>query len=343
MERLLAAFRELSLDPATAAAERVAPLLYSADPAEASPILRKAYYESAANNILLLDALDELTRAFTSRGVRFVVLKGADFARSLYPDAALRPMGDLDVLVASGDLAGAEAALAGLGYRPGIPEMASGLSRAAHHARLYARGAVGVDLHWSLVGHETDERAPRLEWFWRRKAGLGLDPTASLLYLAAHMKLQHFDERPPLIWLADVYLLAARPNVDWIALFDAARNFGWEAALAATAFEVETRLVVELPPPLSARAMPISVPPRDRGGRADHAWVELRTLPLRARAALARAILFPAPSYVRFRYRPRPGWIWPLYYPIRWARVLAGLFSVLVKPQGARPLSGRIS
>jgi hypothetical protein len=343
MERLLAALRELSLDPAAAAAERVAPLLYSAAPAGASPLLRKAYYESAANNLLLLDALDELTRAFTARGVRFFVLKGADFARSLYPDAALRPMGDLDVLVASGDLAQAEAALAGLGYRPGIPEMASGLSRAARHARLYARGNVGVDLHWSLVGHESDERAPSLEWFWGRTAGLGLDPTASLLYLAAHMKLQHFDERPPLVWLADVLLLAERPDVDWTALFDAARDFGWEAALAATAFEVESRLGLKLPAPLSARAMPFSTADHDRPGRAEHAWVELRTLPFRRRAALARAILFPAPSYVRFRYRPRPGWIWPLFYPIRWARVLAGLFSVLVKPRGARPLSKGIS
>jgi hypothetical protein len=320
MERLLAALQSLSLDSKTAAAERVAPLLYFGAPEGAAPFLRKAYYESAARNLLLLDALDELTAALASRGVRPVLLKGADFATGLYPSAALRPMSDLDLWVAPEEVTLAESALARLGYRPGAPDMTPGLTRAIRHARLYVGGArneVAIDLHWSLVGHDTDRRAPSLDWFRGRVVESRLDATASLLYLAAHMKLQHYDERAPLIWLSDFYLLSQRSEVDWQVLFDAARSFRWEAALAATAAEVQARLGIELPSPLAAYARAVSMAVPDQKGGPEHAWNELATLSVRGRAALLKAYVFPSPAYVRFRYRPQPAWTWPLCYPVR--------------------------
>jgi len=349
MERLLAALQSLALDPETATAERVAPLLFSGSPDTDSPVLRKAYYETAARNMLLLDALDELTSALASRGVRPVVLKGADFATSLYPSAALRPMSDLDLWVAPEEVTLAESALASLGYRPGAPDMTPGLTRAIRHARLYVGGAkndVAMDLHWSLVGHDTDRRAPSLDWFRERcvdsraSKASRLDATASLLYLAAHMKLQHYDERAPLIWLSDFYLLSQRPEVDWQVLFDAARSFRWEAALAATAAEVQARLGIQLPSPLAAYARAVSMAIPDHKGGAEHAWNELATLSFRGRAALLKAFLFPSPSYVRFRYRPSPAWAWPLCYPLRWARLLSGALSLAVRPRRSRPLLG---
>lgn len=343
MEKLLVALKSLGLDPEAAAAERVAPLLYYGSRDTAPPALRKAYYESAARNLFLLDALDELETALASRGVRPVLLKGADFATSLYPSAALRPMSDLDLWVAPEEAAPAETTLASLGYRPAAPDMTPGLARAIRHARLYVSGArddVAVDLHWSLVGHDIDRRAPSLDWFRGRVAFSRLDATASLLYLAGHMKLQHYDERAPLIWLSDFYLLSLRSEVDWETLFEAARSFRWEAALAATAAEVRARLGIELPSPLRAYARTVSMAIPERKGGPEHAWNELATLAFRGRAALLKAYLFPSPSYVRFRYRPRPAWAWPLCYPLRWARLLSGAVSLAVRPRRCRPLLG---
>jgi hypothetical protein len=340
MDRLLAALHSLSLDPETAVAERVAPLLYHA---EKAPELRKAYYESAARNLLLFEALDELTSALAARGVRPVLLKGADFARRLYPNAALRPMSDLDLWISAAEVPPAERALASLGYRPGAPEMSPGLARAIRHARLYVGGArrdVAIDLHWSLVGHDTDRRAPALDWFQVRARDSRLDATASLLYIAAHMKLQHYDERLPLIWLSDFYLLSLLPEVDWDALFAAARDFRWETALAATAAEVSSRLGLELPAPLAARARAVSMAIPEHKGGPERAWNELSTLSIRGRAALLRAYLLPTPSYVRFRYRPRPAWTWPLCYPLRWARLLSSAVSLALRPHRTRPLLG---
>ena len=343
MERLLAALQSLDLDPATATTERVAPLLYFGDSAGAAPVLQKAYYESAARNLLLFEALDMLSAALASRGVRPVLLKGADFARHLYPSAALRPMSDLDLWVSPEEVARAESALASLGYRQGAPEMTPGLARAIRHARLYVggvRGDVAIDLHWSLVGHDADRRAPSLDWFRARTRDSRLDPTASLLYLAAHMKLQHYDERLPLIWLSDFYLLSQRPEMEWEALFDAARSFRWEAALAATAADVSSRLGLELPSPLAAYARSVSMAIPEHKGGPERAWNELSTLSFRGRAALLKAYLFPSPSYVRFRYRPQPAWTWPLCYFVRWARLLSSAASLAVRPRRSRPLLG---
>jgi hypothetical protein len=334
MERLLAALGNLSLTPERAATERVAPLLYFGGPETASPALRKSYYDSAARNLLLFEALDEILKAFTSCGLRPVLLKGADFARRLYPNPALRPMSDLDLWVAPDEVTGAESVLQALGYRSWAPDMSPGLSRAIRHARLYVGGArndIAVDLHWSLVRHDAAITAPYLDWFRSRVVDGRLDPMASLLYLAAHMKLQHHDESPTLLWLSDFYLLSTLPEVDSRALFDAAESFGWEGALAATVYEVQSRLGIELPAALSAYARPM--PPPHRLPGAEHAWNEFRTLSLRGRSALLKALLFPSPDYVRFRYRPRARWSWPLYYPVRWARILAGAASLALRPR----------
>jgi hypothetical protein len=338
-ERLLRALRSLALDPVTATNERVAPLLYSADPSGEAKALRKAYYDSAARNVLLFEALEELTQALAARGVRPVALKGADFARHLYPSPALRPMSDVDLWVSPDELPRAESALSSLGYRP-VPDMTPGLSRAVRHARTYAgaRPGVAIDLHWSLIGHESDRRAPSLEWFRSRVTDARLDATASLLYLAAHVKIQHYDETPPLLWLADFFLLSQKDDVDFPALFAAARSFGWDLALAGIADEVQTRLGVELPSALASCARPMPRTVSERKGGPEYAWNELRALPLRGRAALLRAWALPSPSYIRFRYRPQPAWTWPLFYPVRWARMVSSAASIAIAPRRARPL-----
>jgi hypothetical protein len=154
------------------------------------------------------------------------------------------------------------------------------------------------------------------------------------------MKLQHHDEPPTLLWLSDFYLLSMRPEVDSRALFDAAESFGWEGALAATAYEVQSRLGTEIPAALAAIARPMPAPNRAPG--AEHAWNEFTTLSLRGRSVLLKALLFPSPAYVRFRYRPRPRWSWPLYYLLRWARILTGAASLALRPRRSRTLLGQV-
>jgi hypothetical protein len=44
---------------------------------------------------------------------------------------------------------------------------------------------------------------------------------------------------------------------------------------------------------------------------------------------LALGIALPSPAYVRWRYQPRPEWLWPLCYPYRWLDILREGLSTL--------------
>ena len=332
--------------------ERVAPLLYFAFeecgwPDDLSRDTRRAlereYFLSAGASVALLHAADEATTALANVGVRATLFKGSALARDLYPNPALRPMSDVDLWVPPEQAAQSEAVLTRLGYEPFGPEIVPGLTRRVRHARLYVRrdgpSYVGLDLHWSLVGHETDRRATPLGWFQSETRDVPggsfrrLSATAHLLYLAGHMKLQHFDEAIPLLWLIDFHLLLRSGDVDFDVLVDQANRCGWRGALAATARDVHDRLSVELAPPL-ARLVDDSTTADDWSESpgappAERVWNELRTLGWAERASLLRALLLPSLEYVRYRYRPEPAWSWPLAYPRRWAMMVtqAGAFA----------------
>jgi hypothetical protein len=60
--------------------------------------------------------LDAALAAFASAGVGATVVKGMHTARALFPDPGTRPMSDVDLVVAPGDVPAAEAALAAAGF-----------------------------------------------------------------------------------------------------------------------------------------------------------------------------------------------------------------------------------
>ena len=48
-----------------------------------------------------------------------------------------------------------------------------------------------------------------------------------------------------------------------------------------------------------------------------------RNLDARDRLGQLRGIFFPRPAYLRWRYHPKPEWLWPLWYVKRWWDLLA--------------------
>jgi hypothetical protein len=285
------------------------------------------------------------------------LLKGAALAASLYPNLALRPMCDLDLLVPADGLERAVQAVVELGYRRLVPEMAPGLDRQArYHVALSGgpQGQVSVELHWRLVAGEADWRSPPVEWFWRQTeswtmqqpdgrilSALQLRPTAHLLYLAAHLAFQHGGGSSRLGWLYDLHLILARrgDQLDWNALLEKAREFRWSAALGSALSRARDVLATPLPPDLleklaagrdveSERAVAAG---RSTGAsRGARVYEELRALDWRGRARLALAILWPSPDYLRWRHRLRPAWLWPLGYPYRWGVIAFQLLGALL-------------
>lgn len=354
-----------------AEAQGVAPLLSRCLPPGAPAALRgrlqRSYYISAAFNSLLVQELTCILKAFQQAGIPVVVLKGIDLAVDLYSDPALRVMTDLDVLAPYPYVPLAVRALSRLGYQ----KMAE--NHAHHHVLLHGgpQRQVPLELHWSLVEAfhpNTAGDAHALEWFWqhtqpwprraaqpaaadlRELGALALTAEANLLYLVAHLLQQHSGEGERLVWYYDLYLLlqrhAAAGELDWTALLAQARRLGWEGLLDQALHTLEERLSWPVPegylaarqalPPLEASRAAASPTGERRPTRTSVVWRGLRAQPLPRRMRLLWDLIFPEPAYLRWRYRPRPEWLWPLYYPYRWFDILRDSIQTLVKPESTR-------
>ena len=79
--------------------------------------LRTLYLRSLARNLKIFHELKNVLRLLTDAGIPVIALKGAYLAVGVYGDIALRPMGDVDLLVPKNRLAPARKALVDGGYR----------------------------------------------------------------------------------------------------------------------------------------------------------------------------------------------------------------------------------
>lgn len=287
-------------------------------PARARSSLAGAYYQSAAHNQLLIVALRQITTAFHDAGIPIQPLKGAALAGTLYPNPAIRPMSDLDLLIKPADLVDALALLGQLGYHT---------QKITYHAVLIGGpgGDNPIELHWCLPdGHAVPET-----WWARANdsdSGASLTvfncpfgPVEHLLYLSAHLLHQHRDW-PRLIWLLDLRLLVERlSDNEKTQALDLARSLGWEkvfvAALKHTG-QVFNEPLVELFPDL--QDLPAQFKAAGDSSRLRQAW---SLLGWRARGRLLTGLFFPTPHYLCWKYNPRPEWLWPVYYPRRWAEL----------------------
>jgi len=237
-----------------------------------------------------------------------------------------------------------------LDYHEYLPEASPGLDRLiSHHAHLRRDDSTGtlLELHWTLVASAAFRHAVSMDWFWENlepclpwceKFPPGeqckvyqLNPTANLLYLAAHQMLQHGGEHASLRWLLDLQRLIKYrgDQIDWQALVIQADQFGWSGALSAALEAVQECFGTTLPDgllsTLQAQTGPFDELVELKTGQAPTRilgeWKKLRSLNWPGRVRLFIALVFPSPAYIRWRYRPRPEWIWPLYYLYRWVDI----------------------
>ena len=337
----------------------VAPLLYwtftqAGWPASATPGLRSslttAFYQSAALNAVLYQELETILNGLESAQIPVIVLKGAHLARNLYPDSSLRPMHDLDLLGREEDFERARIVLHSMGYSQPLAYLSQNLNRTlGYHQYLGKKDSdlPGVELHWGLLAGSKDRRAAPVAWFWETSqpyqpsAGApnawltvrALAPTANLLYLAAHLFLKHRGVSGRLLWLYDVYLLLREhgEDVDWEVGLRKADEFDWTSALYGALLAAQEELGARLPEGLLEHLVScypdLSQQANRRGFRPQlqmaASWESLANLSWRARLQVWLAVLFPSPAHMRWRYDPHPAWLWPLYYPYKWAGMLA--------------------
>jgi Uncharacterised nucleotidyltransferase len=263
---------------AMAADQRLEPLLaWHAErgawplPATIAATWHKARRDAAMTALAQQSALRLALARLGEAGIAAVALKGVALAWRHYPEAALRPMRDLDLLVAEDRAIEASQVLAAAGFVPETTDAATLRQALADDHQLpgqYHPGlGVTIELHHRLGDppQRRGYRMPQLD-----PAGVMARATAvecggaTILCpapqdLAAHMIVHalygHRLDCGPLV-LADLHFLAAGGTVDWAALRDEAERGGWARGLDLLLALVE-RSFGTLPAPLSQR------PPHD--------------------------------------------------------------------------------
>jgi hypothetical protein len=185
--------------------------------------------ETAASNLILLKAYDEIADVLTRYNLRFVPVKGCDLVGTLYDDPGERPMTDIDILVHPDDFGLAVNVAAKLGYAdinyrfrlPGVWPSTT----------MY--GEIGgfsghLDLHY-CPGPEIGRR--RLETrrlFTQWEPGKRPTDEQRLLFSLIHHQNHFFDT--PLADLYEFLMLAERVDAD--AFKELARR--WDVVTAAS-------------------------------------------------------------------------------------------------------------
>ena len=163
-----------------AARHGVTPLLYlnlkAAAPTPYVPVavmhqLREAYLGNAVRNTRLYYQLARLLTALQKDNIAVIVLKGAHLAETVYGNVALRPMGDLDLMVRKSDLSRTAEKLVGMGYSFNAPADMKAYCEENHHLPAFlAPGGPAVEIHWLIplvISPSGEELAGlwRGEWF----------------------------------------------------------------------------------------------------------------------------------------------------------------------------------
>jgi hypothetical protein len=257
-------------------------------------------------------------RNLMAAGVEPLLIKGGDLRHRLYGDPAVRPMGDLDLLIPPGQLNRAEGALTRLGYalspnchnpRPGFRER----FRKELHFEPPLGVSLIIDLHWRIENvdgfYSLTYEGIRSRVLPQKYHGLTVQvpaPEHTLILLLLHA----LDEFHGAMQIIDLTLAAALLPIDWSFFLQEVRRLGCQAPIFLA--------LKEFAPIMNRRA----IPPEVMHQLADYrpSWVErvvLRRLfgyvtrhfaalyhhrCLKDWAAYLAAMVWPEPEYLAAIY-----------------------------------------
>lgn len=210
-----------------------------------------------------LATLDGLGEVLSAANVTVVALKGPLLAERLYPEGALRPSIDLDLLVAEHDLERAVRALEKAGWSADSSPTAAYSRRHHHHLQLRHEGQPPLELHFrARVGFGTV--MPAADLIGRSRGvesahGRGLrilEPEDEFVYLAVHAAAHGYVR---LLWLYDLKLHCRRyaGAIRWPTVVARARAVRVLTAVAFTCEMLRERLnlAIEDLPELRSRGL----------------------------------------------------------------------------------------
>ena len=182
--------------------------------------LREAYLIRAVETRTYLHVCDEVLRTLSDAHLSCLVVKGAALGRTVYPDPALRPAGDIDLLLRESDLGPAADALRAAGWRWKEPPIDFG----RHHlSPLEHQSGLTVELHRRLFSAYYELPVEAL--FDRSRTctlgdvpSLTLSPEDTLVHVCGHAA--RCRTRTSLRWVADALFVVQTHKIDWDMFLD---------------------------------------------------------------------------------------------------------------------------
>ena len=314
-----------------------APLL----PPAAIAYLRDVAFHSAARSLEISRGVAEVLEVLRRHDVPVIVLKGAHLGPLVYRNAALRTMGDVDVMVRRDHLARAEALLVQLGYRP-VHDPLQHVDYARHHHTrpLGKPGGMRVDVHWNIA-RPTAPFDVDLEEVWVRAvpariAGVEarvLSVEDLLLHLCLHASFDHkFRLGLRACW--DILEVVAHQGdaIVWDEVVRRAERWGIGRYVYVTLRLVRELLAADVPLTAIERLEPSDFTPQLLGWARTSIFAaaaetslspSVATLWTSGRlsaklAVLRRTLVPPRPAMARIYRTPADSRRLYLYYPLRW-------------------------
>ena len=184
--------------------------------------LESSYYTVATRNTLLYEKLNNILKYFQEAEIEVILLKGVALAGTIYPDIALRPMYDIDILIHKQDFSLVEDKLKELGY-----------INSSAYPEDFHKDNMMVDVHWDLmnitrVKSRMQSYRINMDEIWKNSRIIAsngqksriLSPEHFLMDLCLHLVLHH--GLSGLIWFIDIARLIEyyKNEIDWNRFVD---------------------------------------------------------------------------------------------------------------------------
>jgi hypothetical protein len=211
------------------------------------------------SNAVYRAAASRLDAAARRLSIPYVAIKGAALLATIYPESGIRPLSDLDLIVASRE--DALRLVRGLGLDPPSSHGREFIKRFGEYDRLARpwfleeeRAQAEIEIHfpvpdspYSLSEFIGLACGPILEGSRTRAGVRVIDPTHHLVLLLLHLIYQHLGAK--LIWHVDIARLIRLEGkeIDWGRVLAWADRLGYRAAFAAVLASIRDRLGAGVP------------------------------------------------------------------------------------------------
>jgi hypothetical protein len=291
--------------------------------------LREAFLLTGAKNEMLYQDLRQVLRKLRERDIPLIVLKGAHLAELIYGQPALRPMGDIDILVRRPDLLRTAASLREMGYSwdAEAPEyrqegLEAWLRNHDHLMPMLPRSPHPcIEVHWTI---DWVHPVP-LDGLWGRacraaiagEESMVLSPEDLLLHLCLHASRHLFEFGLGTLWDIRVVLDRYCREIQWDHVRSRIRDWRAERSVCMALRLAKDLADAPVPRTLLEAIEPEALAPRWLAKARKAALAGMQPLPAAPQDELPPLVVVVASACASATFATKARSLWGLAFPSR--------------------------